>query len=440
MAMADERSIRVADLLVDEQNPRLPQPNTGQRVALRAIASHQDRKLLRLADDIVQNGINPSELFMVTPTKDNPPRYMVLEGNRRLCALKGLESPDVLSGAVPTATLTALKKLSALYLENPVDVVRCLIYKNRDEAKHWLSLRHTGENDGAGVVPWGPDEKSRFRNRALGESEAWREALDFLEAVGQLTHEVREKLHTSTFKRLVDTPAVREKLGIRVEKKQLLIAGDKSRVARVLAWVVRDLIDRQVSVGDLYKLEQRKRYAKKIPKTLAVKPEGSGVPPGSAKSARSGKRKPAARRRPTRDFLIPSDCVLQVYDARTKEIEGELRRLSLQSYTNAVAVLFRVFAELSVDWYIKDQALPLSANPKLGEKLRVVGEHLLQRKRIDSQQIKPVRQAAQQGSYMGASITLMNNYVHNAAMFPAAGDLRSHWNSLQPFFAAIWSV
>lgn len=108
--MADVASIRVADLLIDEQNPRLSQPNRGQREALRAIASYQDRKLLKLAEDIFRNGVNPSDLFIVVPTKDVVPRYIVLEGNRRLCALKALEAPDALSGALPPQILTQLKK------------------------------------------------------------------------------------------------------------------------------------------------------------------------------------------------------------------------------------------------------------------------------------------------------------------------------------------
>jgi hypothetical protein len=153
----------VVDLLIDEQNPRLSQPNKGQRDALRAIAAHQDKKLVKLAGDIVKYGVNPSELFIVIATKENPPRYIVLEGNRRLCALKGLEGPEGLSGALPAGTLTALKKLSAEYLETPVDTVNCVVFKTREQAQHWLALRHTGENDGAGVVPWGAAETARFR-------------------------------------------------------------------------------------------------------------------------------------------------------------------------------------------------------------------------------------------------------------------------------------
>jgi hypothetical protein len=59
--MSEILSIPISSLLLDAENPRLPQPNVGQREALRALATQQKRKLVALARDIVQHGINPTE-------------------------------------------------------------------------------------------------------------------------------------------------------------------------------------------------------------------------------------------------------------------------------------------------------------------------------------------------------------------------------------------
>ncbi len=155
---------KVANLILDEENPRISQPNTGQRAALQAVAEHQGKKLLALASDIVEHGISPSDLLIVTGSK-SPGRYRVLEGNRRLTALKALENPEWLDGHVPVGVLKQMRRLAKAYADDPIEDVLCAVVKDRDEAYHWIELKHTGENAGAGLVPWGADESARFKKR-----------------------------------------------------------------------------------------------------------------------------------------------------------------------------------------------------------------------------------------------------------------------------------
>src|SRR5438105_2771330 len=117
--MAEPIVIPVSNLLIDSENPRLSKPNVGQREALRELAEDQQSKLLKLATHIVTNGPNQSELPIVMAAGDRR-RYIVLEGNRRLAALRGLENPDSLTGAVFPTILTGFRKLSPQYEQNPV--------------------------------------------------------------------------------------------------------------------------------------------------------------------------------------------------------------------------------------------------------------------------------------------------------------------------------
>lgn len=94
--MPETTVVSPANLLIDEENPRISQPNAGQHKAMQALARHQGQKLLKLATDIVHYGLNPSELPIVMPFKDELERYVVLEGNRRLAALKALENPELI--------------------------------------------------------------------------------------------------------------------------------------------------------------------------------------------------------------------------------------------------------------------------------------------------------------------------------------------------------
>src|SRR5258706_11286716 len=163
--MGEIISVKPVDLLIDEMNPRLPQPNAGQREAQRGIAENQNRKLLMLAKDIIAYGLNSADLPIVMPRGDDLKRYVVLEGNRRLTALRALENPEPFLGAVDSSVLAALRELSKQYQEAPIDSVYCMAVKSREEARHWIELRHTGEREGAGVVRWATDEADRFNAR-----------------------------------------------------------------------------------------------------------------------------------------------------------------------------------------------------------------------------------------------------------------------------------
>lgn len=441
--MPDTRSIPPVDLLIDAENPRLIQANTGQRDAQREIAQHQGKKLLVLARDILANGLNPSELPIVTPLKhDDLKRFTVLEGNRRLTALKALENPEWLVGAVDKSVVDGMRELSKQYQKNPTETVLCLVVKDREEARHWIELRHTGENEGAGIVRWGGDESARFSARSKG-LEIHSLALNFLEERGHLTPQERSKVPTASYRRLLATPEVRTAAGVEVVDGELKLLGEEKAVAKALLHIADDLSSGRVKTEAIYHKKDRVRYAKNLPADVVVKlthKPGEGVSPGaSSKGAKPAKRTPKAKRRIQRDILIPRECILNITDGRIADIADELRRLSLDGYKNAVSVMFRVFLELSIDTYIAARSLTPGAE-KLRVKMQSVVSDLVTRTKLTQQQAKPLRRALQKESFLAPSIDEMNEYVHSAAVYPAPVDLRAYWDTLQPFFIAVWST
>jgi hypothetical protein len=135
--------IPVADLLLDSGNPRLPAEQQNQQETALALVEQQGDRLLRLAEDIVSNGLDPMALPGVVPTGDRRKRYKVIEGNRRVLAVKALEAPSLVSPKLRPFQSKRLNELSARYVDNPVDTIPCVLFASEEEARHWIVLRHT---------------------------------------------------------------------------------------------------------------------------------------------------------------------------------------------------------------------------------------------------------------------------------------------------------
>jgi hypothetical protein len=434
--MSEVLEIKPADLLIDEMNPRLAEPNAGQREARRALASSLQRKVQMMARSIVEHGLNPLENHGVTPNGDG--RYIVLEGNRRLLALAALENPDLLADALSPGILKEIRKLSKKYHESPIEFVNCAVSTERTGFDHWLELKHTGENEGAGVVRWGADESARFKSRS-GKTSPELQVLDFLTKRGDLSMDARKNVNSTTLRRLIDSPAVRDRLGIELRNRKIFLRADETRVAKALLHVVQHL----PAVTKVHTKEQRLKYAAELPSRIAVKAtveSGKGTALSDAQQLGSGptKKKTAVRTQRRREKLIPYDCVLNVTDQRVKEIEVELRKLNVDTYTNAVGILLRVFIELNLDCYIARVPLATGVDASLGKKLQDVAHDLVSKGKLTSQQAKPVNKAVAHDSFLAPSVRMMHEWVHNPHVFPVAGDLLAHWNNMQPFIAAIW--
>ena len=150
--------------------------------------------------------------------------------------------------------------------------------------------------------------------------------------------------------------------------------------------------------------------------------------------------------------LIPGHFKLAIPQTRINNIYYELSKLDLQ-YVNSVAVLFRVFLELSVDDYAKRKritlkkvtspkkigAKPLTKDMTLREKLKTVADYLEAEGVCDKQELQGIRSLVNNRMHV-LSIDTLNAYVHNKDYSPTATELKQKWDNIQVFVERLWTL
>ena len=384
--------VSVVDLLLDDENPRLLKEGgaTQQDIAVLLVQRIGADVLLRLAKDILGNGIDPLMLTAVMPTADQRGRrYRVLEGNRRLLALMALDAPSLVSPVMKPAQMKRLSSYNADYAQDPVDTINCVLFEKREDADHWIGLRHTGFNNGVGLMGWGTKEQDVFNERVKGKRSPAGQILDFVEAAGMLsvTAKASTQRVTTTVGRMASTPHWRDKAGIGLVRGQIVALYPETEVAKSLTRLVEDLLTGKINVSGLHSVGEREAYADSLkprdrPKASTALDEPvlltdltSGVKNPRKVSTKNRKRDNAKRR----TAVIPSDDRLDIDPKRINDIYTELASLNAERYTNASSVLLRVFVELSVDHMIEDEDLMTEEEMRtqpLAKRMKTVVRHL----------------------------------------------------------------
>ncbi|HEU0074336.1 MAG TPA: hypothetical protein VFS30_10005 [Dehalococcoidia bacterium] len=433
---------------MDPINPRLDDGKQTQREALQAMLAAQGDKLVVLARDIAHNGLNPLDRFLIIEAEDSQDEYVVLEGNRRLTALKLLLNPELASGFLSAANVRALKALSPSSEYRADSEMDCVLVESRDQAIHWLRLRHGGQLDGAGTVDWGATERDRFESRS-GKSSPELKLLQFAVAHKAITPDDADLVSITNLRRLLSDKSVRDAVGLDIDRKAGRIATryPVKEVLKPVRKLLSDLASDDFVVGKIYTKADRADYLSGFkranrPDAKTKRPAAADLPASPTATTRpastSTRLKGGGRVKARRKTVAPTGTSLKIGQKRLKDIYRELQRLRLEEHANAGAVLLRVFLELTVDHYMHGRTIPDPPRPTLANKLMSVHDHLLQSKTITKAELAPVRKAASGKDLMAASIPLFNLYVHELNLTPSPGDVRTAWDNLELFFCRIW--
>ena len=186
--MTNLRSIEnldVDDLLFDPKNPRFPSRVNGEDETAVLEWMLDDATIVELMMSIGEKDYFPGEPLLVVPTNPPSDKYIVIEGNRRLTAVKLLRDPE----KAPIRK-SSVKEASeqAIYHPTKLPVVE---FPERKDIIYYLGYRHF-----TGIKTWGSLAKAKYlkqlRATIPGESSEQYRAL--AKAIGSRTDVVARTL------------------------------------------------------------------------------------------------------------------------------------------------------------------------------------------------------------------------------------------------------
>ncbi len=442
----ESRSIALLDLNISKENPRF-EAVASQKEAIDKMIEDQGDKLVILAKHILEHGLNPNERIQVIPSLQEKTKYDVVEGNRRVIVLKLLSNPEMIDIPTEMRLKNKFKDLHNAGRVNLINEVDCIVYDSFDEAQKWIELKHTGENNGAGVVTWTSDQKARFSELRGKKSSFALQIKNTLQNSPEVPATIKTKLNeikSTNIERLIDDPYVRKFLGIETNNGIIYSVVPQKEVIKGLTQIAEDLLSKDFNVRDIYYKEDRKKYiddfkAESKPNT-AVKAEKPWQMSTSTQPMSMTKKAHAIPT--TRRVLIPRKCALRIDNPKINRIYHEFQSLDVNKYTNACAVMFRVFVELSCDCYLEHHKLvsgPSTAREgkSLEQKVSIVADHLDKNKLSAPDICKGIKKAVREKHGI-LGIDTFNAYLHNHRFSPKAEDLITAWDNIEDFVKIMW--
>lgn len=148
-------TVSIDDIELDTSNPRLPSTidKSDENEILEWMLANAS--LIELMQSIVQNGYFKGEPVLLVKSKSKKAKYTVIEGNRRVSAVKILNNPKVVSRR-ESAINEVIENASVII----PTTLPAIIFNDEKETIDYLGYRHI-----TGVKQWNPLAKARYLNK-----------------------------------------------------------------------------------------------------------------------------------------------------------------------------------------------------------------------------------------------------------------------------------
>ncbi len=464
--MASFETFKLTELRLDQKNYRIGAV-ASQRDAIAAIIEDQRRKLVNLAEDLLALGLSPGEPIWVTRDVDAPGMYVVLEGNRRIAALKIMEAPALAAG---TVVEKAFSVLASQFSERPMRQIEALVFATRDEAQPWQRRRHMTSASGVGLQSWKTLAKARANRDQGTKAERFLAVVEYLQDDSDEWAELTDMLDPkwTTVDRVLNASALSTLLGIDINLKTGVIKFEneneeagKNLLRRVLRGIaapefrfahVESDRDRETFIARFAEFAVKAKIDNTAASNSDSSPsDGIATPenrPDVIGPITQHRVQPKSTASPSRTKPIPAPRGTlaprkggQTFSVKGDRLNGlyrECRDIVLKNNENAASFLLRVFIELSSEALLEEKGIPIPPSVKgrsnwddtgipLSAKVNAVLSVIDGTGKLKT--LAQVRVACDPKSTASFSISTLHGYFHNRHTKPDAMSIMAAWDT-----------
>ena len=378
--------IKVDLLDFDARNARLTLNEApSQDELVQEIARVEWKSCIELLKHIVKYGqLSPLENILLLSHGN---RYIVLEGNRRLFALR------LLNQHKPTLQLLDERKQtqveSIVKGHKPITEVGAVIFEHRVDAAPWITLKHASGQGGAAMKPWRAFEKDRdeynrnpdncpktlaFFYTAINLRGSHKGFADVIDRVLENGYTNLERIITSSF--------FEEMTGITISGTMLRSPYGEKYVHNIVMSICEALANKEANSRDLNKTTGLEKFIRsivekhessktpnekveldaKIPQAVDKQSNETPQVPSSA-GTQTALIEPATKKQQTRTKQNKQKALARFTPSnlgdKLNQMVREAQKLTIHNYPEILFATYRILLDLSCDYYVKEKGIDI---------------------------------------------------------------------------------
>lgn len=441
------KEFAIEELYLDSKNIRIPTNLKTQNALIQDLFTNEDA--FDIVKSLSHNSFYPDEVPIAIKERG---KLIIIEGNRRLAALKALSNPDIVPAyrnKIKSLKSKHIKKINVSLAPSRQKVTTLLANKHTTVLRrNWRPLRQAyfyqsqidnGKSISQLINEYPDHEVIKF----IRMLEMHKLAKSIKYDNGQINEKVHDerKFPITNLQRMYDDENVKSFLGIKFNKTGEVSGSIKlNEFQKGYKKIVEDVATGDIDSRKFNTSEERKKYVDSFSEKLTPKKTQKGH--FTSKSAKEikipkdeGNEKKELSHRVTKTLFQKSKIPYRINSSSLRILYEELAGINIKNFPNATHDLLRSFLECALVIYLKEknEYNSICRDPRHNPKLTEMLTHIASRQcsLISDTNIKQVIRQIKSQYAEPYSLERMNMIKHNENWISSESEIRTAWAKIE---------